>query len=344
MKVATVAGPSKIKVLESPGPTPGSGDILVRMHSCGICGSDLEKVYGKYGQPSMRLGHEPAGVVVAVGSDVKKFKAGDRVFTHHHVPCYSCYLCRHGNETRCEKYYKSNLNPCGLAQEYVVPAWNVGRGGVLKLPDSVSFDKAAMIEPLACCIRAWSKCQYQKGDSVAIFGAGSTGMMHAMLAMNYEFSGIYCIDVNEFRLKFAQKMGISEGFVAANDTPNLLRKRTGGRGVDLAVVSTSSMAALKSAISSVRYGGTVMMFGVPAKDQTITINMDNMYSREIHLQSSYAASDLDTAQALKMIRDNQMDVGRLITHKYDIGESQEAFDHAKSGRDAVKIIVNGTKA
>ncbi len=341
MKAARVGGPSQISVHESSRPILGLGDILVRMHSCGICGSDIEKVYGEYSQPSTKLGHEPAGVVVATGNNVKEFTVGDRVFTHHHVPCYQCYLCRHGNETRCDEYSKSNLVPCGLAQEYVVPAWNVERGGVIRLPDSVSFDQAAMIEPLACCVRSWSRCQYQKGDSVAIFGTGSTGMMHAMLAMHYGLSGVYCIDVNRFRLSFAQKIGVSDCLVADMTVPDTLHRWTDGRGVDLAVVATGSMVAFQSAIRSVRYGGTVLMFGVPSKGQTVQLDMDYVYSREIRIHGSYAASDRDTNQALKLIRDGDVNVGQLITHRYNISESQKAFDHARSGKDAIKIIITG---
>ena len=187
MKTATVKGPSEISVDETQKPVLNSGDILVQMHACGICGSDLEKVFGQYGQPSMRLGHEPAGVVIDVASDVVDFKKGDRVFTHHHVSCYDCHFCNHGNETMCKKYSETNLSPCGLSEEYVVPAWNVSHGGVLKISDSMSFEEAAMIEPLACCVRAWKKCSNNEGDSTAIFGVGPTGMMHVMLAQAKSF-------------------------------------------------------------------------------------------------------------------------------------------------------------
>ncbi|MFM7795412.1 MAG: alcohol dehydrogenase catalytic domain-containing protein, partial [Candidatus Nitrosotenuis sp.] len=207
MKAAVVKEPSHVEVREISNPSVGPGEILVKMQSCGICGSDVEKVFGKYGQPSMKLGHEPAGVIIEVGSMVKNLKKGDRVFTHHHVPCYSCHLCNHGNETMCPKYYETNLSPCGLSEEYVVPEWNVLHGGVLKIPDSMSFDEAAMIEPLACCIRSWNKFKSQKGDSVAIFGAGPTGMMHVMLAQAQEFSKVFALDINDFRLDYAKSLG-----------------------------------------------------------------------------------------------------------------------------------------
>ena len=147
MKAAIVSGNSSIEIQNIQDPKLGPSDILIKMSVCGICGSDVEKVFGKYGQPSMKLGHEPAGIILKVGDDVRDFQIGDRVFTHHHVACYSetCHECSHGNETMCKKYYQSNLNPCGLADEYVVPEWNVKHGGVLKIPENMSFEEAAMI-------------------------------------------------------------------------------------------------------------------------------------------------------------------------------------------------------
>jgi len=189
MDAAIVKSNSNVEIKNVEKPHVGSGDILVKMRACGICGSDVEKVFGKYGQPSMRLGHEPAGIIMEVGSEISNFSVGDRVFTHHHVACYSddCHECNHGNETMCKKYYESNLEPCGLADEYIVPEWNVKHGGVLKIPDSMSFEDAAMIEPLACCIRAWNKFTHKNNDSIAILGIGPTGIMHALLAKIYGF-------------------------------------------------------------------------------------------------------------------------------------------------------------
>ena len=340
MKTAYVKEPSTISVDETEKPSLGPGDILVQMHACGICGSDLEKVFGQYGQPSMKLGHEPAGVVVDVGENVTDFAKGDRVFTHHHVPCYSCHHCSHGNETMCKKYYETNLSPCGLSEEYVVPEWNVSHGGVLKLPDSMSFEEAAMIEPLACCVRAWTKYTYQEGDSVAVFGVGPTGMMHVMLAHANNFSKIFCFDVNDFRLDFAKKFNVTETIQSTDE--NRFQKildQTESRGVDVAIVATSSLKALEDAIEMVRKGGAVMMFGVPSKGAKIDLDMSKVYSKEITLVTSYAASDNDTKEALELIKSGKLDVKQLITHTYPILDSQKAFDHARSGENAMKIII-----
>jgi len=340
MKTAFVKEPCIISVDETPRPTLEPGDILVQMHACGICGSDLEKVFGQYGQTSMRLGHEPAGVVLKVGSDVTEFAKGDRVFTHHHVPCYDCHLCNHGNETMCKKYSETNLSPCGMSEEYVVPAWNVAHGGVLKISNSLSFEEAAMIEPLACCVRAWNKFNYVEGDSTAIFGVGPTGMMHLMLAQTKKFSKIFCFDVNDFRLSFAKKFRIT-GSINTVDTnrKQKILDATEGRGVDVAIVATSSLKALEDAIDVVRKGGTVMMFGVPSKGAIANLDMSKVYSKETTLVTSYASSDADTKEALKLIESGQIDVKQLITHTYPISETQKAFDHARTGDDAMKIII-----
>ena len=340
MKTASVKEPSVVSVENTKNPSVGPDDILVQMHACGICGSDLEKVFGQYGQPSMRLGHEPSGIILQVGSNVTEFKSGDRVFTHHHVPCYDCHFCNHDNETMCPKYYETNLSPCGLSEEFVVPSWNVSHGGVLKISDSTSFNEAAMIEPLACCVRAWKKFSFNEGDSVAIFGVGPAGMMHVMLAHTKKFSQIFCLDVNDFRLEFAKKFDITESINSTDkDKKQKILNQTNNMGVDVAIVSTSSMKALDDAIDMVRKGGSVMMFGVPSKDAKLDLDMTKIYSKEITLVTSYAASDNDTKEALNLIESSQIDVKQLITHTYPITESQKAFEHAKSGDKAMKIII-----
>ena len=338
MKAAVVKDDSTIKITHIENPELGPNDILVQMSACGICGSDVEKVFGKYGQPSMKLGHEPAGIILKVGSQVENFTVGDRVFTHHHVACYSktCHECSHGNETMCEKYYQSNLNPCGLADEYIVPEWNVKHGGVLKIPDEMSFEEAAMIEPLACCLRAWKKFNYQKNDTAVILGVGPTGIMHALLARSVGFSKIFCSDINDFRLDFAKKLGFEA--VHSNESSEKILQSVID-GVDVAIVATGNLNAFNSAINLVRKGGTIVMFGVPSKDASIDINMSNVYSKEITITTTYAASDTDTKNALELIASGTIDVKSLITHKYTLEDSQKAFEHAKTGDNAMKIII-----
>jgi len=342
MKAAMVKNNSNIEIKNIEKPPVGPGDILVKMRACGICGSDVEKVFGKYGQPSMRLGHEPAGIITQIGSEISNFSVGDRVFTHHHVACYSddCHECSHGNETMCKRYYESNLEPCGLADEYVVPEWNVKHGGVLNIPDSMSFEEAAMIEPLACCIRAWSKFTHHKNDSVAILGVGPTGIMHVLLAKLYGFGKVFCLDLNDFRLNFAKKFETTTIHSGNTNALEQIKSETANQGVDVVIVSTSSLNALKDAVNFVRKGGIIVMFGVPSKGANVDLDMSEIYSKGVTIVNSYAASDVDTTHALDLISNKQIDVSQLITHKYNLQECQQAFVHAKSGDNAMKIIIS----
>ena len=352
MKAAVVKSNSNIEIKNIEKQSLGPGDILVQMHACGICGSDVEKVFGKYGQPSMRLGHEPAGIITQVGSEVSRFHVGDRVFTHHHVACHSddCHECSHDNETMCKKYSESNLEPCGLADEYIVPEWNVKHGGVLSIGNDMPFEEAAMIEPLACCVRAWrGRSNGKKNDSVAILGVGPTGIMHAMLAKYYGFGKIFCLDLNEFRLNFVKKieMNRQEGnftpiTINSGNTNALeqIKSETANQGVDVAIVATSSLNALKDAVSFVRKGGTIVMFGVPSKGANIELDMSEIYSKSITIVNSYAAGDDDIRWAHQLIKLGRINVSQLITHKYSLEECQQAFIHAKSGDNAMKIIIS----
>jgi len=350
MKAAMIKNNSNIEIKNIEKPPVGPGDMLVKMRACGICGSDVEKVFGKYGQPSMRLGHEPAGIITQVGSEISNFSVGDRVFTHHHVACYSddCHECSHGNETMCKRYYESNLEPCGLADEYVVPEWNVKHGGVFRIENHMSFEEAAMIEPLACCIRAWSGVKCKQNDSVAILGVGPTGIMHAMLAKHHRSGKIFCLDLNEFRLNFVKKIEM-RGYQDFNPTTinpentnalEQIKSETADQGVDVVIVATSSLNALKDAVSFVRKGGIIVMFGVPSKGANVDLDMSEIYSKGVTIFNSYAASDVDTTHALDLISNKQIDVSQLITHKYNLQECQQAFVHAKSGDNAMKIIIS----
>ncbi len=366
MKAAVVKSNSNVEIKNIENQSVGPGDILVKMRACGICGSDVEKVFGKYGQPSMRLGHEPAGIVTQVGTALKDRRSdqflndptnanrvrliddgydihvGDRVFAHHHVACYSndCHECSHGNETMCKRYYESNLEPCGLADEFVVPEWNIMHGGLIRLPPNVSFEEAAMIEPLACCIRAWSKFTHKKNDSVAILGVGPTGIMHALLAKLYGLGKVFCLDLNEFRLDFAKKFDTITINSGNTNALEQIKSETANQGVDVVIVATSSLNALKDAINFVRKGGIIVMFGVPSKGVKVDLDMSEVYSKGITIVNSYAASDFDTKEALEKISNKQIDVSQLITHKYNLQECQQAFAHAKSGDNAMKIIIS----
>ncbi|HEY3094975.1 MAG TPA: zinc-dependent dehydrogenase [Nitrososphaera sp.] len=341
MKAVFVKAHSAVSVDDVKVPEMSSaGDVLVKMRACGLCGSDLEKIYGEYGMTSGRLGHEPAGEVVAVGKSVKGFAPDDRVFIHHHVACYSCHYCRHGNHSMCPSFQTSNISPCGLAEQFLVPEWNVSRGGLIKLPESISYDEASLVEPLACCIRAWNKCNFQKGDDVAVIGAGPAGLMHVLLAQAYGARKVFVIDINDFRLNFAKRYGVQTfNSISDQDLAGRIRPATEGRGVDVCVVATGKIKALLQSFELTRKGGNVMLFGVPPKGSLMSYDMSRLYSSEHSIIPSYAASEIETNEALKLITERQVDVASLITHRFDITKAAEAMKCAHEAKDAMKVIV-----
>ena len=329
----------RITLVESELPEVNEDEMLVRMQSCGICGSDLEKVYGNYGMRSLRVGHEPAGAVIKVGKNLKKFQVGDRVFVHHHVSCYSCRYCLQGNYTMCNNYQTSNIEPCGLSEEFIVPKWNIEHGGVLNLPESISYDEAAQIEPFACCIRGLNKISIKHGDNVAILGAGPTGVMHTLLARLWGANNIVVSDVNEFRLKFVEKYAVTAVNLNLEKLDDVINSNTGSLGVDVTILATGSMKAFETSLRITRRGGKILLFGVPSVDSKYDLDLNSLYSNEQIIIPSYGASEIETNQALSLMSDKSIDLLPLVTHRFQLRESDNAFKCAHEAVDAMKVLV-----
>ncbi len=331
-------GAAAAAVMDLPLPVPGPGEILVEMMACGLCGTDVEKIRGHYTASMPVLGHEAAGVVAAVGRGTDDFHEGDRVFPHHHVPCYGCYFCRHGSETMCERYRTSNLVPGGFSEFFVVPEWNLSKGGVLKLPDSVGFEQASMIEPAACCIRALRRCPVAKDDTVLVVGAGPVGMMHSLILSARE-ERVIVSDVSEWRLDFAERIGMKTLVNARKeDTAEAVRRETGGRGADLVVVATGDLKAIAQGLGSVRKGGTVLLFGVPAAGSSLDYDISKVYNSEVSVLTSYGAVEADTSEALRLIAGGGVDFSPLVTNRFPVSRFPEALEAATGGR-AMKVLL-----
>jgi L-iditol 2-dehydrogenase len=234
----------------------------------------------------------------------------------------------------------SNITPCGLAEQFLVPEWNVSRGGVIGLPGNVSYDEASLVEPLACCIRAWNKCRFQKDDDVAVVGAGPAGMMHVLLAQAYGARRVFVVDVNEFRLNFSERYGV-EAFNSNSDQDlaSKIKQATDGRGVDVCILATGSMKALVQSFELTRKGGNIMLFGVPPKGSLMSYDMSRLYSNEHSIIPSYAASEIETNEAFKLIAEKRLDIESLITHRFDITKAADAVKCAREAKDAMKVII-----
>jgi L-iditol 2-dehydrogenase len=341
MKAVFIRSKSKVAVDDISIPNLGDQDVLVKMRACGLCGSDLEKVYGEYGMSSSRLGHEPTGYILDVGKSVKGFSVGDRVFVHHHVCCYTCHYCWHGDFTMCNMYQESHIEPCGLSEQILVPGLNILRGGLVKLPGSVTFDEASLIEPLACCIRGLAKCKFQKGDDIAILGAGPAGLMHVILAKLIGAGKIMVLDINQFRLDFAKRHFDVDTYNIARekDIVKKILNITDCRGVDTTIVATGSSKAILQSFDLTRKGGNVLLFGVPTEGTVVLCDVSKVYSNELSIIPSYASSEIEINQAIRLISLKRIKISSLITHRFDIANADKGIKCAYKAKDAMKVII-----
>lgn len=340
MKAAVYYGQKDIRIEEVPTPKIGDNEVLVEMKTCGICGSDLMEWYQSRKAPVV-LGHEPTGVIVEAGKNVKEFQLGDRVFVHHHVACLKCHYCVHGDYTLCEQFTKTNIEPGGFAEYFRVPEPNL-KLDTLRIPKKLSFEGATLIEPVGCCLRALSKCHIQTGDTMAVVGVGSAGVIHIMLSKFFGVSKVIAVDLVEYRLDMAKKFGADITVNAEEENVvEAVRSATDGRGADIAVVTAPSIKAYSDAVKLIRRGGTLCVFASTRPDQFIKISPKTLFFSEMKIVSSYSTSHIETRRALELIKSGKIKVGELITHRFPLSRIGEAFRMATEGKECLKIVILG---
>ncbi|MEE9593639.1 MAG: alcohol dehydrogenase catalytic domain-containing protein [Thermoplasmata archaeon] len=337
MRSALLDASGRLVVKDVPVPALHGGDLLVEMKACGICGSDLEKIRGGYTAAPPVLGHEAVGVVQEVGEGVEGIQEGDRVFPHHHVPCYACSYCRADSETMCRDYRKWHLEPGGFSETFRVPAWNVEHGGVLTLPRSLSFEEGAFVEPLACTIRALDRFRVPKGGTVLVSGAGPMGLLTIQLLPSYGAERILVSEVSAYRLRHAQRLGASTLNPREEELREAVSRETGGRGADLAIVATSNPKALLQAIESTRDGGTVGLLGIPETGASLP-DVSRLLTQELSLISSNAATERETQRSMEMLAKGTIGVAPLVTHRVGLDEIAKGFALVESA-EALKVLV-----
>ncbi|MEM3677728.1 MAG: zinc-dependent dehydrogenase [Candidatus Bathyarchaeia archaeon] len=341
MKAAVLHGPHDVRVDEVPVPEVSSGEILVRMKACGVCGTDVEKMHGKFITPP-RLGHEVTGEVVEVGDKVENVQVGDRVFVHHHVPCYKCHYCRHGDYTMCKEFPETNLDPCGFAEYFRVPEVNVTRGAVLKLPSSIDFEKGTLIEPTACCIRGLNRSRLNVGDDALVIGAGPIGLTMVSLLRFYGAHTIIVSEVLDFRLRAAEEFGAD--YVVnptLEDLKGKVLEATEGRGADLVITAFGGSKAIVQGLECVRKGGQILLFGAPPRGEILSYDVSKIFINEIRIIPSYSTTEIETAIAAKLLDKYLKSMEKLITHRFPLGEAPQAIEFASKGKDVLKVLVKG---
>lgn len=338
MRVAMYYRNNDVRIEEQPVPEIGAGEVLVKVLASGICGSDVLEWYRIKKAPKV-LGHEISGEIVKVGDGVDKYKVGDRVFVSHHIPCNTCHYCLNGYHTACETLHTTNYDPGGFAEYLRVPALNVDRG-VFLLPDEMSHDEGAFVEPLACVIRGQRVARLKPGQSVLILGSGISGLLHLLAAQASGAGQIFCTDINSFRLEKAKELGAHAVFDAREDIPELVKKQNGGIGVDLVIICTGAKSAFDQAFASVDRGGTVMFFATTDPGVNVPVPVNDFWRNEIKLMPSYGNAPQDAVIAIELIRSGRLPVTKLITHRLPFAEAQEGFRLMAEGHEeSLKVIL-----
>jgi L-iditol 2-dehydrogenase len=333
MKVSMWYNNNDIRIEEVPTPSPGRGEMLVKVISCGICGSDIVEWYRLPRAPLVQ-GHEVGVEVVETGEGVSKYKKGDRLFIAPKIPCLKCSYCLKGHYPQCTAV-KDRL-PGGFAEYILVPNELV-QGGSYLLPDKVSYDQATFIEPLACVVRAQRLASVVEGETLLVLGSGMSGLLHIKLA-KYKGCKVIATDINNTRLELAKRFGADHVIDAASDILEHLLYAN-GRKADAVIVTTAALSAVQQAWEAVDMGGVVVLFAVPGPDKDVVVPLNDFWRKEIRVLTSYYCGPPDIEEALHLITKGEIKVDDLITHRLPLKDTGKGFRMLLDGGASLKIII-----
>lgn len=338
MRVAMYYNNRDVRLEEMPVPAIGAGELLVRVRASGICGTDVMEWYRVKKAPLV-LGHEIAGEVVEVGERVSRFRAGDRVFVSHHVPCMECRYCLSGHHSVCDTLRRTHFDPGGFAEYIRVPKINVELGTSL-LPAGMSFEEGSFIEPVGCVVRAQKFARLRAGQSVLVIGSGISGLLHIQLARAQGAARVIATDINAYRLNAAKELGADVVIHGSEDVPDRVKALNDGRLADLAIVCAGAQAAIQQALRSVDRGGTLLFFAPTAAGVEVPIPLYDFWRDEITITTSYAASPQDITEAIEWIRSRRIRVREMITHRLALAEAGVGFQLVAGAQDSIKVILD----
>jgi L-iditol 2-dehydrogenase len=341
MRVAMYYRNNDIRIQDMPVPTVGIGEILMRVESSGICGSDVMEWY-RLNKVPLVLGHEIAGEIVDIGNDVAGYKKGDRIAAFHHVPCNTCHYCRNGHPTVCDTLRKTNFTPGGFAEFVKLSPLHVDRG-ILKVPPSVTYDEATFIEPLACVLRGQHIAGMSPGKTVLVLGSGISGLLHVHVARVLGAQAVVATDINPFRLAAAEDFGATKAVHASENIAEQVRAVSKGRLADIVIVCASSKTVFEQSLSLVERGGIILFFAAAEQGAVLPIPVNELFWRnEVTLTSSYAAGLEDVAEALEWIHQKKARVGDMITHRLPLEDITQGFQLVAAGKESIKVIIKPT--
>lgn len=346
MRAAVYRGINDVRVETISVPEIGPGEVLVKIHTCGICGTDLKKIHsGSHDAPRI-FGHEMSGTIVRTGEGVRNFAVGDRVMAYHHIPCGECYYCRKQTFAQCEVYKKvgctAGFAPSGggFAEYIRVMDWIVRRG-LVKVPEDIPFEQAAFIEPVNTCYKAIRLLNLQADETVLVIGQGSIGILLAALAKQTGAT-VLTSDLYPERHAVAAKFGLHHPLDARGDVVAAAKAATEGRGADVAFLAVGGNSLIKVAMDAIRPGGRVQLFAQTQHGEApfdpAAVCMD-----EKTLMGSYSASVAIQDEVTRMVFDgyrNGFNLTQLISHRFSLEDAVAAIDLASHPQaDSLKIVI-----
>jgi L-iditol 2-dehydrogenase len=333
MKVSVWYNNEDVRIEEVPKPKPGHKEMLVKVISCGICGSDIVEWYRLPRAPLVQ-GHEIGAEVVEVGKSVSKYKPGNRVFVAPKVPCMQCDHCKNGHYPVCSNV--TQRLPGGFAEFILVPQALVENGTYL-LPDNITYDQSTFIEPLACVVRAQRLAGLRKNQTVMVMGSGMSGLLHVKLA-KAKHCRVIATDINRKRLELADRMGADITIEATENVPaRLVAENT--KMADVLILCTSAIAAVDQAWQCVDKGGVIVFFAVPHPGIKVSIPINDFWTRETKIITSYYCGPPDIDDAINLIETQTIKVDDMITRRLALKDIAKGFQLVMAGAESLKVII-----
>ena len=334
-----------VKVEEVPVPEVGNGEVLIKVAACGICGTDIKKIFQRYVEPPQILGHELAGTVVAIGRGATKWKLGDRVMSFHHIPCGTCFYCKNRLFSQCKQYKTTGLtggftpNGGGFGEYVKAMPW-VAERGIVPLPDNVSFEEATFIEPINTIVKAVQKARVAAGETVLVVGCGPIGLQLLMVTKTVG-ARIYTSDPMATRRTKSLKLGAVESFdPISGKLVEEVRARTEGRGADAVLVAVAHPSVVIEALAAARPGGRVLLFAANDPVTKIEFPAAAVGIDEKEILGSYSAAVDIQDSAAALVLEKKLPVMDIVTHRFPLARIQEGLELAnRPTEESLKILI-----
>lgn len=343
MRAVVLSGPNQFAPAEIEKPQIGPDEILLEMKAAAICGTDMRILTGKKTKgvryPSV-IGHEFCGVIAEVGADVKGYEVGEKVAVANVIPCHHCSSCLRGRTNACLDRKAIGYEFDGGFEEYIrIPSICIENGNVVKLPEYMSYQAGALIEPLSCCIRGLKNAGTGFNDDVLIVGAGPIGLFHLQLSKIAGARKVIVSEPNKQRRKVALELGADLVVdPTKEDLPAIVDRETNGQGMDVIVMAIGVPALVNSTLKLCKRGGTVNLFAGFAGTGESTVEVNTIHYNEINVNGSTAYKLEDYLAAAEMIKSGKIDADKIVTHRFKIEDFQKAYDVCVAGT-GLKVII-----